>query len=359
MEKNYQDRQRNGHYYRESRGNSQGNGGYYGNGQNGGRYYGDGQNDGQYYGNGQNGGGYGRNDVPQGNPGGDDGPGGRKKPKKKKTVGDVLSGLLMLVALGVFLYSGYTLYGFYKDYKTGTDEYDSLAIYAENDKADESENLADYEKEGAAEPETAVVEENGEQKKLPVMSNPVDFAELKQVNEDIVGWLKIRALDISYPIVQGEDNDYYLHRTFEKVDNFAGCIFMNYSNKDDFTDQNTVIYGHNMKNGSMFGTLKKFKEEETYEKSEYFWIFTPDLIYQYHIFSAMTVNKTGMTYQTFFMDDEFQTLIDTAFEKSVVDGSDIKVDTDDRIVTLSTCTGDDSTRFVVMGKLEQIYAVRE
>ncbi|MFR3321064.1 MAG: sortase domain-bontaining protein [Lachnospiraceae bacterium] len=77
------------------------------------------------------------------------------------------------------------------------------------------------------------------------------------MNSDIVGWLRIRALDISYPVVQGKDNDYYLHRTFEKTDNFAGCLFVNSYNMGDFTDQNTIIYGHNMKNGSMFGKLSR------------------------------------------------------------------------------------------------------
>ncbi len=93
---------------------------------------------------------------------------------------------------------------------------------------------------------------------IPVLKNPIDFTQLLSVNSDIVGWLRIRALDISYPVVQGKDNDYYLHRTFEKTDNFAGCLFVNSYNMGDFTDQNTIIYGHNMKNGSMFGKLKNF-----------------------------------------------------------------------------------------------------
>lgn len=269
----------------------------------------------------------------------------------------------MIVALGVFLYSGYTLYGFYKEYKKGSDEYDNLEnIYAVVDEAAQTENLADLENEDVQQMvegrEVAVISEDGEEKTVPVMYNPIDFEELKTVNEDIVGWLKIRALDISYPVVQAEDNDYYLHRTFERTDNFAGCLFMNCDNRSDFTDQNTIIYGHNMKNGSMFGKLKKFNEEETFKKSSYFWIFAPDVIYQYQIFSAMTVNKTGLTYQTFFTEEDHQTLIDTALERSVVDNTGIEVTKDDRIVTLSTCTGDDATRFVVMGRLAQVYAAK-
>ena len=85
-----------------------------------------------------------------------------------------------------------------------------------------------------------------------VLKNPVDFESLQKVNEDIIGWIRVSALGISYPIAQSTDNDYYLHRTFERVDNFAGCIFMEYQNHSDFSDKNTIIYGHNMKNGSCF-----------------------------------------------------------------------------------------------------------
>ncbi|MDY3249410.1 MAG: class B sortase [Candidatus Choladocola sp.] len=287
--------------------------------------------------------------------------GGRKKKKKGMSFGEVMSILLMLIALCVFIFSGVVLYGYYKEYKKGSDEYDNLqSSYSSG--TDQTEDLDAMEDDTALQSvsgrEMSTVYENGVQVTLPTMTNPIDFADLQNVNSDVVGWLKIRALDISYPLVQGEDNDYYLHRTFEKTDNFAGCLFVNCDNKSDFTDQNTIIYGHNMKNGSMFGKLKNFQEEETFEKSKYFWIFTPDLIYQYRIFSACVVNKTGLTYQTSYTNSEFQSLINYVYPNSVVKNSDVQVSESDRIVTLSTCTGDDSTRFVVMGKLAQIYAAK-
>ena len=269
----------------------------------------------------------------------------------------------MLIALVVFLFSGYTLYGYYNEYKKGTDEYDNLesnfAIEVEEDETEDFDALeSDEALQSITGREVATVWENDREVTIPTMKNPIDFAELKSVNEDIVGWLRIRALDISYPVVQGEDNDYYLHRTFEGVDNFAGCLFVNCDNEPDLTDQNTIIYGHNMKNGSMFGKLKKFQEEEIFNKSKFFWIFTEDFIYQYRIFSAMTVNKIGINYQTFFLENEFQEFKDAAFRNSVVENSNVSLSYEDRIVTLSTCTGDDSTRFVVMGKLAQVYAAK-
>ena len=305
-----------------------------------------------------------------------------RKGRKKATFGDIMSTLLMLIALCVFLFSAYTLYGFYKEYKKGSDEYDNLeSSYAVTPVADDGtqETNADGTKRPAAltnldeleddltlrkiagrelEVDTETVTENGQQITLPAMKNPIDFVQLQEVNEDIVGWLRVRALDISYPVVQGEDNDFYLHRTFEKTDNFAGCLFMNCDNAPNYTDQNTIIYGHNMKNGSMFGKLKQFREEETFNKSKYFWIFTKDLIYQYRIFSAYVVNKTGLNYQTFFTEDEFEQLLETAYASSEVDNSNVTVEKTDRIVTLSTCTGDDATRFVVLGKLAQVYAAK-
>ncbi len=290
--------------------------------------------------------------------------------KRKKTFGDVLSTLLMLVALGVFVFSAYTLYGFYQEYRKSSVEYDNLendyASVGEEEETEDFDSLEDdktvqeiQKKQTISGKEVVTVTENGKQITVPTMRNPIDFTELKQKNEDIVGWLRIRALGISYPVVQGEDNDFYLHRTFEKEDNFAGCIFVNCDNSGNFTDQNTIIYGHNMKDGSMFGKLKKFREEGVFDKSKYFWMFTPDLIYEYRIFSATVVDKTGITYQSFFTQEDFDTLMQHAFETSVIDGSDVDVNMNDRIMTLSTCTGDDATRFIVMGKLVQIYASKK
>ena len=285
-----------------------------------------------------------------------------RRRKRTKTLGDVIRLIVMLAALAVFLYSGYTLYVFYKEYKKSSDEYDNLENSYAADQEQESENIDNLEDDDALQSisgqEVRTVFEDGEEKTLPVLKNPIDFTQLLSVNSDIVGWLRIRALDISYPVVQGKDNDYYLHRTFEKTDNFAGCLFVNSYNMGDFTDQNTIIYGHNMKNGSMFGKLKNFSDPEVFKKSRYFWIFTPDFIYQYRIFSASVVDKTGLTYQISFTDDEFDQFISRAYSNSVVDNQGVTVTKEDRIVTLSTCTGDDSTRFVVMGKLAQIYAAR-
>ncbi|MCD7812667.1 MAG: class B sortase [Lachnospiraceae bacterium] len=300
-----------------------------------------------------------------------DGRGGNSSRSKKKShAGDVISIVVMVIAFCVFVFAGYKLYGYYKEYKKADDEYANLATYTVDET--ETENLDELESEveeallsGASTVgniqsisgrEVKTVEVGEEEVTLPVMVNPIDFASLKEVNSDIVGWLKVRAIDLSYPVVQGEDNDYYLHQSFEQEYLFAGCLFVNYENESDFSDQNTIIYGHNMKNGSMFGSLKKLRDEDVFSKSKYFWVFTEDIIYQYRIFSARVVNSVGQTYQIVFSEEEFEEFLTTAMENSEVDNSTVSVSTEDKVVTLSTCTGDSSTRFVVQGKLVQMYA---
>jgi len=255
--------------------------------------------------------------------------------KKEKKSGGFLWTLMLLIALAVFCYSGYKLISLYLEYKKGSDEYTSLERYVESDDLDDE-----------AEPEEDT---------QPTMKNPIDFAELKKINEEIIGWLRVKAIDISYPIAQTKDNEYYLHNTFEKKPVFAGCIFVDFKNKSDFSDQNTIVYGHNMKDGSMFGKLKQFRDPDVYNSSSYFWIYTPDKIYKYKIFSCQEVSAVSENYIIKFKDDkEFNKYLEKALENSTIK-TDVKVDSKDRIVTLSTCTGNDATRFLVQGKLEKTY----
>lgn len=303
----------------------------------------------------------------------------RSKRSAGGAAGTFLITLLLVIAVGVFAYSGWRLYNYYRAYKQGTDEYSELneeyVKPAESAAADtQKETEASSASSGAEvltdltslENPTARSEileganrestvENGQTKELPKLKNPVDFAQLQNINPEVIGWIRVGSVNISYPVAQAKDNDYYLHRTFKKVDNFAGCIFENCNNSPFFTDQNTIIYGHNMKNGSMFGQLKKFKEQETFDKNPYFWMFTKDFIYQYRIFSSSIVSKIGDPYITRFSDEDFQKFIEKSISSSEIKCGDVSVTTDDRIMTLSTCTGDDATRRILQGVLVQVY----
>lgn len=282
----------------------------------------------------------------------------RRKTKHKKSggIGSVISTLVIIVALGVFCYAGYQLVTIYFAYKAGTDEYNALEEYVKTDRETEGfdeESMVENETMGAD--EILDADAAAGTKKLEQMENPIDFDSLLAINGDIVGWLETEALDITYPIMQGEDNDYYLHRTFRNQENFAGSIFLDYVNNPDFYNRNSIIYGHNMKNGSMFGKLKQYGEQETYDKSPYFWIYTPDKIYKYEIFACGVVGAYSDCYKTGFAGEEdFLNFVNTAKSQSYVE-TDVEVNYGDMVVTLSTCTGDSETRFIVQGKRVRTY----
>lgn len=259
----------------------------------------------------------------------------QKQPEqKKKKKSDVLLTIALIVAIAVFCYAAFNLYHIYTEYKKGTDEYNQIEEMAVTERdADSGE---------AAGPNA--------QLKPPI---EVDFDKLKSVNEDVVGWIYVDALpDISYPIVKGKDNQTYLHQTYEKNYNFAGTIFVDYENSGDFSDCNTLVYGHNMKNGSMFGHLKKFREDDRlYKQDKYFWILTPERNYRYEIISAYTTGVNSDTYTLFKgPGEEFEKYLETIKGYSEIQTDDTDLTIKDRIVTLSTCTGNESTRFVVQGK---------
>ena len=250
--------------------------------------------------------------------------------KKKRTAGDVIRTLIMIVALGVFCYSGYQLLSIYQEYKKGSDEYHAL----ENKYIDEKGMFEEINTDAAE----------------PTMKNPIDFAGLKAVNEDIIAWLKVGAIDISYPVTQGKDNDYYLHNTFENQPNIAGCIFMEGMNTPDFQDYHTILYGHNMKNLSMFGSLKKYKTEDFYKDHQFFTIYASECAYRYQIFAYYDVPETDEVYTVGFAPDEtFQKFIDKMKQKSY-DDTGVNVTKDDHIMTLSTCS--------TTGKRFLVHAVR-
>ena len=265
-----------------------------------------------------------------------------KKPRKKRkktSFGDIILILVFIIALSVAMFAGYRLYSIFMEYKAGVDEYSQIAdmVVKERDAdAEEIQKLKDAE---------------GKEVKHWTSPLDIDFKELESINSDVVGWLYMEALpDISYPIVQGTDNEYYLHHTYKKESVFAGSIFTDCKNSKDFSDQNTIVYGHNMKNGSMFGSLKNYKKQETVDTSPYFWIITPDEAYKYKIFAIYTASVDGDTY-TLIKGPGKETIEygESMIKKSELQMGEFNFKETDKIITLSTCTGDSSTRFVVQG----------
>lgn len=266
----------------------------------------------------------------------------KKRKKNKRTFGDVVRDLLLLIAIAVFLFSSYQLYKIYRVYKEGQEEYDKIREYVTEPEEEET----------GTEGEAEVPKE--ETKELP-KGPQIDFEGLKKINPDVIGWLQIETLDISYPIVKGTDNEHYLHYTFEGQKNAVGAIFIDYTNSSNFEDCNTIIYGHNMKDGSMFGTFRKLHEKENFT-SPYVWICTPEYTWRYEIFSVHTTSASGDTYTLFSnADQEFAQYLEEMKAASELT-LDAVPSVEDKVITMSTCTGDSSTRFVIQAKrLPEVY----
>jgi len=186
-----------------------------------------------------------------------------------------------------------------------------------------------------------------------VRLSSVDIAALKEINEDVLGWLEIPGTTISYPVMKGIDNDYYLKHTWDKIPSVAGAIFMERLNKEDFSDLHTVIYGHRMNDGSMFGTLKYYEGNEYLKEHPYVYIVDDKDVHRYEIFAVYEAEVGGKAYQIGFKDDHSrQGFIDHCIDMSYVE-TEIVPTLNDKVLTLSTCTafGSSEKRFVVQAVL--------
>ena len=255
--------------------------------------------------------------------------------RKKKTGGsNIVSNIILVIAIVVFAVSAYKLYGIFSEYNKGDKEYQKIQDLVIN-----TEKKDDTKEEAFS----------------------VDFEKLLEMNSDVVGWIRFdEPSEINYPVVQGRDNEEYLKRTFEANTNKLGTLFVDVNNPGDFSGRNTFIYGHNMKNGSMFAQLLKYKDDSFYKEHPYFYIYTPDgKVRTYEIFSAGVVKDTSDSYIMDYADDAaFQTYIDYIKQQSAYPTS-AEVTTASKIVSLSTCTNvRDDERFLVHGVMIKEEAVK-
>mgnify|MGYP000014723825 FL=1 len=254
--------------------------------------------------------------------------------RKKKGGSNIVSNIILVVAIVVFAVSAYKLYGIFSEYNKGDKEYQKI-----------QDLVINTEKKDDTKEETF----------------SVDFEKLLEMNSDVVGWIRFdEPSEINYPVVQGRDNEEYLKRTFEANTNKLGTLFVDVNNPGDFSGRNTFIYGHNMKNGSMFAQLLKYKYDSFYKEHPYFYIYTPDgKVRTYEIFSAGVVKDTSDSYIMDYADDAaFQTYIDYIKQQSAYPTS-AEVTTASKIVSLSTCTNvRDDERFLVHGVMIKEEAVK-
>ena len=185
----------------------------------------------------------------------------------------------------------------------------------------------------------------------------IDFAQLQSVNSEVKGWIWIYDTVVNYPLVHsGRNNDAYLHKTYDGTSNSSGSIFMDYRNTGDFSDDNTVIYGHNMKNGKMFACLKKFGKQEFYDGHREFYIMTPEGNRRYEIVAAFQTDALSNIYDRKFASREAKEAWLQKVIRSSAVMTEVETSAEDSFVTLSTCvSGNDyRARFVVIGRLAEI-----
>jgi len=173
---------------------------------------------------------------------------------------------------------------------------------------------------------------------------PVKFEELQAVNTDIYAWITVPGTVIDYPILQhASDNTYYLMHNIDGSYGYPGCVYTENMNSKDFTDNNTVIYGHNMKNGSMFAQLHKFEDPDFFNENREVLIYLPDEVLHYTIFAAHVYDDRHLLYSFDFTDPEvYQKYLDSIFstrDMSANIDKDVTVTADDQIITLVTCIG--------------------
>lgn len=179
------------------------------------------------------------------------------------------------------------------------------------------------------------------------------FSTLQEINKDTVGWLTVNNTRIDYPVVQAKDNDYYLRRDYYQNKNRHGWIFMDYRNNPDELNENTIIYGHNLANQTMFGTLRYALNSYWYKKSanQIITFNTPNENMKFQIFSIYTIPTTNDYLDiTFPTTDAYQAYIDLVKGRSIYDFN-IEVTTGDKILTLSTCANGNDKRLVIHAKL--------
>ena len=184
----------------------------------------------------------------------------------------------------------------------------------------------------------------------------VDFSALQAINEDVVGWIYIPDTEINYPVVQGEDNDQYLYHLLTGAYNGSGSIFLDAGVASDFSGKNSPVYGHNMKNGSMFAGLMDYKSQEFFDQHPKAYLMTPEKNYVVHLFSGYVIDAWGNAWDIAFADGKFGEWLCDLQSRSLFSSSVIPEE-DDCVLTLSTCSYEVTEgRFVVHGILEEYIA---
>lgn len=257
---------------------------------------------------------------------------------KKQT--RILLTILFALFTCVFVFSGFKLYSIIHEYRVDRQMYNGLSGQYVNSAGEKTDPSAGAGSDPAGD----------EPREVSPIS--VDFDALLSQSQDVVGWLFCKDTVINYPVVQADDNFYYLNRFIDGTYNGSGSLFVDYTCNSDFSSRNTVIYGHHMKDGSMLASICNYGKQEYYDEHPVLYLNTPTQNYRVEVFSGFITSADSDVYtMDFSSDSEY-----AAFQEKMKGFSDfacdVEIGPEDRMITLSTCTYEyDNARYVLMGKL--------
>lgn len=265
----------------------------------------------------------------------------------------VLRVLVIVIASAVFLYAGYQLFLYWQENHRSEQDRDHLASQAVT-VLEPTEAVQEKLPESTPDPDSEA-SEPAEMPAEPSLADTiplsVDFDILQSENPDIVAWIYCADTPINYPVVQGEDNQYYLRRLSDGSYNASGSIFMDFRNAADLSDLNSLIYGHNMTNDTMFGSLVEYKDQDYYDEHPELWILTKECAYRIDAIAGVVTRSDSDIYRIFETPEELNEHLQSVVKNSTF-VSNYDLESVERIVTLSTCSYEYNTaRYVVIGNM--------
>ena len=254
-----------------------------------------------------------------------------KKKKKLSRSGKVILDILLVCAIGTAAFSGFQLITIWNNYRAARETYDKVRQAAIKETADPQASADPYDP-------------------------GIDWDALKAINPDMAGWIRLDGTVVDYPFVYASDDEYYLEHLFDGTVKHSGTVFVDADNQQNFQDKNTLLYAHNMKDGSMFASISEYKNQDFYNEHKIIKIWTPDAYYELHPLGGIITDGWDTYVQTTFAsDDAFMDYVNYFVSNSTFKSED-SVSAEDQTVVLSTCNyHKNNGRYALLCKLAKVH----
>ena len=254
----------------------------------------------------------------------------------------------MILCLGVFAYGAYNVWHNQHEYEIGNSLYDEIAASIVTEGPASERGPAETPGIPEAEPSASVADTPVE-----IPAKDIDFDALRAINQDAIAWLYSPNTVIDYPVMHAKDYNQYLYHLPDGTYNLNGSLFLDYNNAPDFSDRLSVIYGHHMKSGRMFGTLVNYKSQSYYDEYPYMYLYTPGAGYRVDLACGVLLSEDTWIANQWMLAENADSLIEYAMENSTF-SSDVEIQWNDRVVVLSTCSYEyNNARYIVIGVLRE------